>query len=71
MNRAVIKVIKNGPYVIKGLENITDSEGGKIKADMNVSSCRRGQSKNYPFCAGTYGISDIYLKRRMKGDDLR
>jgi uncharacterized Fe-S cluster protein YjdI len=49
-----IRVMKDGPLVIKGNFIIRDSNNREMKHMKMVSFCRCGQSKNMPFCDGTH-----------------
>lgn len=68
LNRAKIKISKNGPYLIYGgilaqkMIIIADSDGTatewqlgtKYSPQKSYSLCRCGQSRNKPFCDGTH-----------------
>lgn len=50
-----IKVLKDGPYEVKGAIDLVDPK----RANFNLTEdpiylCRCGQSKNRPFCDGTH-----------------
>lgn len=70
MNKdTIIKVSKNGPYVITNLEGLKDVDGctGKI-GEPAVALCRCGESGSKPFCDGTHGkigFSDEKLEGRV------
>ena len=49
-----IQVSKNGPYVVKNPEKITDYEGNEYDVDDTVALCRCGNSDDKPFCDGTH-----------------
>lgn len=53
-NFTEIKVIKNGPFYIKGNLKIYDSEGKLISEYQKLSLCRCGASKKMPFCDGNH-----------------
>ncbi|MGM0442505.1 MAG: CDGSH iron-sulfur domain-containing protein [Elusimicrobiota bacterium] len=64
-----IKVIKDGPYVITGLDSIQVRSGEEIKVDGTVSLCRCGESEAYPYCDGSHdkiNFSDEKLPGRKK-----
>ena len=44
----------NGPYLVKGLENLANSRGEAIATEAVVALCRCGGSANKPFCDGTH-----------------
>ena len=55
MSQVTIRVLKNGPYEVKGQPPIADYEGGAyVSADEPVYLCRCGQSANKPFCDGMH-----------------
>lgn len=61
MNKdAIIKISKNGPYVVTNLEGLKDIDGciGRI-GEPAVALCRCGESKSKPFCDGTHGRIDF------------
>lgn len=70
MNKdTIIKVSKNGPYVITNLEGLKDVDGctGEI-GEPAVALCRCGESGSKPFCDGTHGkigFSDEKLEGRV------
>lgn len=46
---------KNGPYVVKGLQNLRSGASGEALEVKEVTAlCRCGGSKNKPFCDGTH-----------------
>ncbi|MQG73768.1 MAG: CDGSH iron-sulfur domain-containing protein [SAR202 cluster bacterium] len=50
-----IQPTKNGPYIIRGNVQITDSEGNELDVQKAVIAlCRCGNSSNKPFCDGTH-----------------
>lgn len=56
-----VRPIKHGPYMITGVEKITDSSGknelsleGIADDSGTVFLCRCGQSATKPFCDGTH-----------------
>jgi CDGSH-type Zn-finger protein len=44
----------NGPYIVKGLDNLKDSRGNRIATQPVIALCRCGGSANKPFCDGTH-----------------
>ena len=52
--KPIIKCQKNGPYVIRDLEDLTRWDGKTLPTYPTMSLCRCGQSKNMPDCDGTH-----------------
>jgi CDGSH-type Zn-finger protein len=52
--KPTITVVKNGPYIIKGLEHFKDSKGRELPVQPAMSLCRCGASKNKPYCDGSH-----------------
>ena len=58
---AEIRVMKDGPLIVKGNFIIRDSTGKEMRKMKMVSFCRCGHSGDMPFCDGTHrkiGFSD-------------
>lgn len=49
-----IRIMKDGPVVVKGEFEITGSGKGAFKKMKMTSFCRCGASKNMPFCDGSH-----------------
>lgn len=49
-----IAVQKNGPLLVKGTIEVTDSDGTTVKRDNITAFCRCGQSANKPYCDGQH-----------------
>ena len=49
-----IRVMPDGPLVVKGNFTIVSSSGGRLRQMKMVSFCRCGHSKKMPFCDGTH-----------------
>ena len=61
MSKPEISCSKNGPMIVKGLENFIDSDGTRLASREVMGLCRCGASKNKPFCDGSHmksGFSD-------------
>lgn len=59
----------NGPYLVKGLATLTDSNGDAIATEETIALCRCGGSANKPFCDGTHrknGFDDAKREERTK-----
>ncbi len=52
--RPTIECKPNGPYLVRNLEDLRDSRGGRIAAKPVMALCRCGGSANKPFCDGTH-----------------
>ncbi len=50
----VIQCRENGPYIVKGVRNLTDARGGRVETKAVFALCRCGGSANKPFCDGTH-----------------
>ena len=69
-----IELAKNGPLLVKGLEDLQNSEGKPLPSKKVMALCRCGGSETKPFCDGTHsdiGFSDEKLDGRHsdKRDD--
>lgn len=49
-----IQIIHNGPAIVSGNFNITDTNGNKLSKADKVALCRCGKSSSEPFCDGTH-----------------
>ncbi len=49
-----IKIMENGPMIIKGNFKIIGTDGKEMKQMKVASICRCGSSGNMPFCDGTH-----------------
>ena len=49
-----IQAVRDGPYYVHGLVEITDDEGGVFRRDTRVALCRCGESKHLPLCDNTH-----------------
>ena len=54
MSKPIISCSKNGPLIVKGLENFIDSDGTRLATKVAMGLCRCGASKNKPFCDGSH-----------------
>jgi pyruvate oxidase len=46
----------NGPIIVSGLENFTNSRGDPIRVRKEMRLCRCGHSQNKPFCDSTHKL---------------
>jgi CDGSH-type Zn-finger protein len=63
-----IEPTRNGPFLVKDLEDFKNSKGEKIETKPLMYLCRCGGSKNKPFCDGTHvkiGFSDKKDESRL------
>ena len=49
-----ITVMKNGPYIVKDVEDLKNSQGEALPTRPEMSLCRCGASEDKPFCDGTH-----------------
>ena len=49
-----VKIMKDGPLVVKGNFKIIGAEGEELRQMKMASFCRCGKSKKMPFCDGTH-----------------
>lgn len=54
MTKPVITCAKNGPMIVKGLENFIDSDGKRLETKPSMGLCRCGASLNKPWCDGSH-----------------
>lgn len=54
MSKPVISCSKNGPLIVKGLENFIDSNGTRLETKPAMGLCRCGASMNKPYCDGNH-----------------
>ncbi len=67
-NKPSISPLKNGPYLVKGLENFANRRG-PVEPKETMALCRCGGSGNKPFCDGTHeknGFSSDKLDGRVE-----
>jgi len=50
----MIMIKQNGPYVVTGVVQLTNSKGEHLVTKDGMSLCRCGNSKNKPFCDGSH-----------------
>ena len=49
-----LNIFADGPILVKGNFEITDSNGKVLEVKDNVALCRCGESSNKPFCDGSH-----------------
>jgi len=49
-----IRMVKNGPLLVKGPVRLLDGEGNQLLECESVVLCRCGKTKNPPFCDGSH-----------------
>ncbi len=54
MTDALIKVTRNGPYIVNGPVEIRDADGTIYTVKETFALCRCGGSTTKPFCDGTH-----------------
>lgn len=55
-SRPTIEVTRDGPYLVRNLNNLRNSKGVFIKTEPVMILCRCGQSTTKPFCDGMHAI---------------
>ncbi len=53
-DKPIITALKNGPLLVKNLDNFFNSRGEKIETKLSFALCRCGASKTKPTCDGTH-----------------
>ncbi|WP_462272856.1 CDGSH iron-sulfur domain-containing protein [Methanohalophilus sp.] len=53
-DKTIIKVSKDGPYIVSNLNTLRNSKGVFIETKPTIAMCRCGGSGNKPFCDGTH-----------------
>jgi len=53
-NKVIIRIIKNGPVLIKGPFTLITGTGSEISHTQTTALCRCGSSQNMPFCDGSH-----------------
>jgi len=55
-----IEPAKNGPYLVKGLNNLKNSRGESLPTELEMRLCRCGGSSHKPFCDGTHSKNGFH-----------
>lgn len=58
--KASIEITKNGPFIVKNIDNFVNSQGVSLATQPVMALCRCGASNNQPFCDGTH--NSIHFK---------
>jgi len=67
MDEVKIRVLKNGPYEVKGSVAITDQKRNPYKTEEDtVYLCRCGLSANKPFCDGAHTSSGFKAEETVQ-----
>nr|WP_321498297.1 CDGSH iron-sulfur domain-containing protein [uncultured Methanolobus sp.] len=66
--KPVIKVSKDGPFIVKDLKTLRNSKGVFIETGPSVALCRCGESENKPFCDGAHLHSSFSGKKENNAD---
>jgi CDGSH-type Zn-finger protein len=64
-SRVVIEVTKDGPLVVRNLDNLRNSKNEKIKTKSTIALCRCGYSANKPYCDGTHSTINFSGEREI------
>jgi len=65
--KPTITPAENGPYIVKGLENLKNSKGEALETKSQMALCRCGGSNNKPFCDGTHATNDFSSEKLADG----
>jgi CDGSH-type Zn-finger protein len=68
---AVIQPRPNGPYLVKGVDDLRDAAGQPIPHEPVFALCRCGGSKNKPFCDSTHKTNGFSGARVSDGSKDR
>jgi CDGSH-type Zn-finger protein len=62
----------NGPYIVRGAFEVTDSDGTVIETRRaTIALCRCGASQTKPFCDGTHKAIGFEAPGTTAGQPLR
>lgn len=59
----VIEIMEDGPFIVKGLGKLRNSQGGELPVGETAALCRCGSSRNKPFCDGSHKKTGFTGKR--------
>ena len=66
-----IECKENGPYIVKGLDELTGPAGDRVPAKPVMALCRCGGSASKPFCDGTHAKIGFSGERLSDGSNDR
>ena len=66
--RVTIEARPNGPYLVKGLENLRNSQGESLATKEAVTLCRCGGSQNKPYCDGSHAKNGFSGEKQLDGN---
>ena len=53
-NEARLDVLNDGPYIVEGLEELSNSKEEDLEISPKTALCRCGASENKPYCDGSH-----------------
>jgi uncharacterized Fe-S cluster protein YjdI len=56
-----VRTVRDGPYLVRGEIEITDSDGNVLRKDSRVALCRCGRSRHMPFCDNTHRAAGLHI----------
>jgi CDGSH-type Zn-finger protein len=65
--KPTISPSKNGPYIVKKLTRLTNSNGEALETKEVIALCRCGGSSKKPFCDGTHAKNDFSGEKLSDG----
>jgi CDGSH-type Zn-finger protein len=57
----------NGPYIVRGIEDLTNSKGQELETKPVIALCRCGRSGNKPYCDGTHAKVGFSSEKETDG----
>ena len=68
MAKVTVRVLKSGPYEVRGDSRLTDRKGGEYIGQKDpLYLCRCGQSKNKPYCDGSHAETGFIAEENAEG----
>lgn len=62
-----VRTVRDGPYLLRGDIEVTDSEGRVLRRDSRVALCRCGRSRHLPFCDNTHRAAGLRIDSGESG----